>query len=249
MRNTRPLARQLARNIALLAFALTASVSTQAQTAGSFVVSTGWLRVAPQVRTDTMRTTSIGGRDVSLAQPGPSSQIGAANTLGLTATYFVTGNIAAELVTGVPPKFHINGAGTVESLGGVGSARMWSPAVLVKYYFGQPTAVFRPFVGLGASYVWFTGGKITNDRFAKGALGGDTQVSVSKGVSPVFNLGATYNFAKNWYAGVSISYLPMRRTITLTTPHSAKAGGLPVKNEVRAQLNPIVTYVSLGYRF
>lgn len=237
------------RHLVLGAMTLAASVSAQAQEAGSVVVSAGWLRVSPQVSTDTMRTTNIGGRDVSLARPGPSAQIGAANTFGLTATYFVTGNIAAELVAGVPPRFNIDGAGTVESLGGLGSARMWSPAVLVKYYFGQPTAKFRPFVGLGASYVWFSGAKLSNDRFTKGVLGGDTDVSVSKGVSPVFNLGATYNFAKNWYAGVSVSYLPMRRTITLTTPSSAYARGASVKNEVRAQFNPIVTYVSLGYRF
>ncbi|MCY0388333.1 outer membrane beta-barrel protein [Robbsia sp. Bb-Pol-6] len=228
-----------------------AAGAAHAQAAGSVVLSTGWMHVAPQVSTDPMHSTiGLGGGSFPRTDKKISSQVGAANTLGLTVTYFVTDHIAAELAAGVPPRFRINGAGSIESYGQLGSARMWSPAVLLKYYFRPATAAFRPYVGLGASYVWFTDGKITNDAFRRQRLGGDTEVSVSKGLSPVFNVGMSYAFASNWYAGVSVSYLPMRRTLTLTTPRAATPfGTASVKSEVRTQLNPIVAYLSIGYRF
>ena len=93
-------------------------------------------------------------------------------------------------------------------------------------------------------------GKISNNAFATQVLGGNTSVSVSKGLSPVINAGANYAFAKNWYAGLSVSFSPARRTLTLTTPAAATPlGTASVTSTVRAQLNPIVTYVNIGYRF
>lgn len=236
---------------ALAAALLAAPGMARAQAAGSVVLSTGWMHVAPQVNTDPMRSTiALRGGSFARVDRGISSQVGAANTLGLTATYFLSDHVAAEVVAGVPPRFRINGAGSIESYGQVGSARMWSPAVVMKYYFRPAGAALRPYVGLGASYVWFTDGKITNDAFRRQRLGGDTAVSVSKGLSPVFNVGLSYAFASKWHAGVSLSYLPMRRTLTLTTPRAATPfGAASVKSTVRTQLNPVVAYVGIGYRF
>lgn len=36
------------------------------------------------------------------------------------------------------------------------TAKQWSPAVVVQYYFGEPASRFRPYVGLGVSYNFFT---------------------------------------------------------------------------------------------
>jgi outer membrane protein len=235
----------------LCAAALCLSTSAHAQSAGSIVLSTGWLRVAPQVRTDPMMSTvSLGGHHFHKTNAGMSAQGSPANTLGLTATYFLTDHIATEWVMGIPPTFRINGAGTAQSYGELGSAKMWSPTVLLKYYFGKANAKFRPFVGLGATYIWFTDGKISNNAFATQVLGGNTSVSVSKGLSPVFNAGANYEFAKNWYAGLSVSFIPAHRMLTLTTPTAAtQRGTASITSTVPAQLNPIVTYVNIGYRF
>jgi outer membrane protein len=237
------------KKIILSAALFGAAAHAQAQSAGSLLLGTGWINVAPQVSTSPLKTTNVGGRPHDSENAGISAQVPSANTLGLTATYFITDNIAAELVTGIPPKFDIHGAGTIEGFGKVGSARMWSPTIMAKYYFGAATNKFRPFVGLGAAYIWFSDAKITNSSFENGVLGGKTNVSISKGLSPVFNLGASYEITKNWYAAASVSFIPLRRTLTLTTPSSTAARGASVTNETRAQLNPIVTYVSIGYRF
>ncbi|MGH8491620.1 MAG: OmpW/AlkL family protein [Moraxellaceae bacterium] len=36
------------------------------------------------------------------------------------------------------------------------TAKQWSPAVVVQYYFNDPSSRFRPYVGLGVSYNFFT---------------------------------------------------------------------------------------------
>lgn len=236
---------------AALAIALGATATAaQAQSAGSFVLSTGWMHIAPQVSTGPMNTqldTVFG--PMSSSNSAISAKIGTANTIGLTGTYFITDHIAAEVVAGLPPKFSIYGAGSAESYGKIGSARMWSPSVLMKYYFAGPNATFRPYLGVGASYLWFSGAQITNSSFQSEVLKGDTKVSVTKGLAPVLNAGFSYAFAKNWYASLSVSFIPVSRTLTLDTPQSSARGVKSSRSTVRTQLNPIVTYLSVGYRF
>lgn len=226
-----------------------ASSTASAQHAGDVIVGAGWMRLAPQVSTEPMQTTVdtvVGTRHLS--DSSISSKVNVANTLGLTATYFITDHIASELIAGIPPRFSIDGAGSASQYGKLGSARMWSPTLLVKYYFGAANAKFRPFVGVGASYIWFTDGKITNDAFRQ-RLGGETNVSVNKGLAPVLNAGVSYAITKHWYAGLSVSFIPVSRTLTLTTPQSSLPGVKSSRSQIKTQLNPIVTYLNIGYRF
>jgi len=224
--------------------------SAQAQSAGSLLIGTGWMHIAPQVSAGPMNTTQrspLGTR--SFSDGAISAQVKSSDTLGFTATYFITDNIAAEMVGGIPPKFTITGAGSAEGYGAIGSARMWSPAILLKYYFGQANATFRPYVGVGASYIWFNQAKISNGSFESNRLHGPTKVSVNSGFSPVFNVGASYQFAKDWYAGASISYIPMTRTITLDNPSVTGASAVALNSTVRTKFNPVVTYFSISRRF
>src|SRR3546814_11228665 len=43
------------------------------------------------------------------------------------------------------------------------SARQWSPALLAQYYFGQPDAHWRPVLGMGVTYTFFTDVKLDRD--------------------------------------------------------------------------------------
>lgn len=224
--------------------------TARAQSAGSLLISTGYMDIAPQTKTGPMQSTINTPRGTMNRTDGAiSAQVANASTIGLTASYFITDNIVAEMVGGIPPVFNINGAGSAQQYGKLGNARMWSPTVLMKYYFGSATTKLRPFVGIGATYIWFTGAKITNTAFINDRLGGNTDVSVSKGFAPVLNAGLSYNIKKNWYVGMSVSYIPVSRDITLTTAKSTKAGGGSVRSTIRTQLNPIVTYFNVAYRF
>jgi outer membrane protein len=230
------------------AAALLTAAAAQAQSAGSTIVSTGWFHIAPQVKSDPLRVTSMGGRPVNLERTGTGADVDAADTLGLSVTHFFTDNISGELVGGIPPKHDIVGTGTLERFGKLGEVRQWSPAVLVKYHFGAATDKFRPYVGLGVNYTWFRDAKITNDQFATATFGPGSRTTAKADSSwnPVLNVGATYAITDRWYAGLSVSYLPLKTTAKLDT---TTATGVKVTSETKIKLRPIVTFLNIGYRF
>lgn len=233
---------------AALAF-LATTTAAHAQTAGNFYVTTGWFHLAPQDSSDPLKILSVGGSPVNQSVPNTGAGIDNADTFGLTAGYFVTDHIATELVAGIPPRFNLTGEGALQPFGVLGHAYQWSPAVLLKYYFNNTAAKFRPYVGLGATYIWFSGAKITNSAFEAGALGGPTQVQTSNQWAPVFNAGFIYNFTNHWFAGLSVSYIPVSLTATLTTQRATQVGTLTEVSQAKIRLNPVVTYLNVGYRF
>ncbi|MGG2044309.1 OmpW/AlkL family protein [Burkholderia gladioli] len=229
--------------------ALACFSGVRAQSAGSVYLSTGWFHLAPQDHSSPLKVLNVGGSPVNQSVPNTGAGITDADTFGFATGYFITDHIAAELVAGVPPKFQLTGKGTFEPFGTLGQAYQWSPAVVVKYVFNDASAKFRPYLGLGASYIWFTGGKLTNDAFERGVLQGPTSIKTSNQWAPVFNAGFTYNFTDHWFAGLSVSYIPVSVTATLTTVRATPVGLLTQTSSARIRLNPIVTFANVGYRF
>jgi outer membrane protein len=222
-----------------------------AQSAGSFQVNAGWMHFAPQDSSGAFNVSALGQ---TTTKAGAGASVSNADTFGLTLQYFVTDHIAAEGVFGVPPKFHLDGTGTLGALGELGTAREWSPTLLLKYYFMSPTSTFRPYLGAGASYVWFSDVKLSqqmsNGAFlytpqTGAALTGPTSAHISSSFAPVVNAGLSYNFNKHWSAAFSVSYMWLSARATLTT-NSALG---QVRSESKIKLDPIVTFLSVGYTF
>jgi outer membrane protein len=234
---------------AALAFLTVAAGTAHAQSAGTFYVATGWFHLAPQDSSDPLKIVSVGGTTLNQSVANTGASIDQADTIGLTTGYFITDNISAEFVGGVPPRFNLSGEGQLAQFGVLGHAYQWSPAVVFKYYFNKPEAKFRPYVGLGATYIWFTGAKITNGPFESEGLGGPTTVTTSNQWAPVFNLGFNYNIDRHWFAGLSLSYVPVSLRATLTTARETQVGTLTEVSQAKIKLDPIVTYLNIGYRF
>ncbi|NLP65291.1 OmpW/AlkL family protein [Paraburkholderia sacchari] len=234
---------------ALAATAALACVSgAYAQSANTFYVTTGWFHFAPQDSSDPLKIDSAGGRPVNLAIPNTGASISSSDTVGLSLGYFITDHIATEAELGIPPKFDLYGSGSFNQFGKVGEARLWSPALLLKYYFNTPEAKFRPYAGIGFTYVWFTDAKITNPTFEHGVLGGPTSVSTDRSWAPVFNVGFNYNFTKHWFAGFSLSYIPVSVVATFDTT-VANQLATQRRSEAKIHLNPLVTFLKVGYNF
>jgi outer membrane protein len=228
--------------------ALASFTAAHAQSANTFYVTTGWFRFMPQDTSDPLKIDSVGGTPVNMAIPGTGASIGSSDTLGVSLGYFITDHLATEAELGIPPKFDISGGGTLSTFGKVGTAKLWSPALLLKYYFNSPEAKFRPYLGMGVTYAWFTDAKITNSSFEQGVLGGPTSVSTDRSWAPVFNLGFNYNFTKHWFAGFSLSYIPISVIASYNTTLNNQFG-TERKAESKIHLNPLVTYVKVGYAF
>jgi outer membrane protein len=225
------------------------TTAAHAQSAGSFYVTSGWLHLAPQSSSDPLKETNVGGSPVNITVPNTGASLDSADTLGFTAGYFITDHIATEFVLGIPPKFDLQGTGALSQFGTLGQARQWSPTLLFKYYFNAPQATFRPFLGIGVSRIWFTNASITNGVFEQEVLHGPTTVSADSSWSPVFNAGFNYNINKHWFASLSLSYLPFSTNAKLNSAASTPVGTLNVQSQTRIRLDPIVSYVSIGYRF
>ncbi|WP_213953015.1 OmpW family outer membrane protein [Variovorax sp. dw_954] len=235
---------------ALAVLAGLASGSAMAQKAGDWVVGAGWLHLSPQDSSQPLTLTS----PVQMAVPGSGARVSDSDTLGLNAMYFLDSHWAVEGVLGVPPKFKLYGTGTLESVGQIGEARQWSPTILGKYYFNDGEAKFRPYVGLGATYVWYSNVNLTPSL--QGAMGklphapAGATVTTAKldgTFAPVANAGVAWQFDPHWGLSASVSYIPMKTTAKLTTTTVA---GFPVAtSQAKLTLNPIVPYVAVTYRF
>ncbi|WP_347555864.1 OmpW family outer membrane protein [Robbsia sp. KACC 23696] len=233
----------------LSACACAVSTTASAQSAGSFTINAGWFHLAPQ---DSSRPLSVSALGQTATVPNTGATISNADTAGLTLGYFITDHISVEGVFGYPPKMRLYGEGNLSPLGKLGTANEWSPTLLVKYNFFKPEAKFRPYLGAGVSYVWYSNVKLSQ-QMSNGAflaarsplLVGKTNADLSSSFAPVLNAGLTYNINKHWSIGASVSYLFLSTNATLTTQSAVGT----VTSKTRLKIDPIVTFLSVGYTF
>lgn len=237
--------------IAALSLCAACAAPAMAQTAGSNIVNVGWFHLAPQDSSETLRINS----PAVIAGPiaGTGASVSNADTLGLAFTHFFTDNFAVTTDLGIPPTFKLTGTGTLAGVGQVGKAKQWSPAVIAKWYFGDGNSKFRPFVGAGVSHVWYSSIELSDqfqralsNRFTGVPGAAKSKADLSSSWAPVLNVGAIYNFDKNWSLGFSVAYIPLKTEADITT---TLVNGLQVKSSTRLTLNPVVTFLSLGYKF
>jgi outer membrane protein len=273
------------KRIAVAALAAGLSIGAHAQQAGDNVVALGWFHVMPQ-QSSTPLTTHVAPTPIntplrlpnSFTSAGSGLSTSGADTVGLVISHFFTDHFALTTVAGVPPTFKLYGHGTIKppgpagALGSqnlsdpatnpiVGSVRQWSPALIFQYYFRDADAKFRPFVGVGVSYNWFSSIQL-NPNFVKATqddLGavlaagagkpGTTQVSAKASSSwqPVFNLGATYNVTAHFGIVASLTYIPLKTTSSVIV--KAADGTELAVSKADLKADPIISFLALSYRF
>jgi outer membrane protein len=232
-----------------------------AQSAGSLVSSVGgaWLDFGRSSATPLQSSSALG----TFNSPGTGGQIHNTFTLELSTTYFITDNIAFDLAAGIPPKLKLYAQGNATPFGAGGpslnlgnlqplaSTRSWSPILFLKYYFFDAQTKLRPFVGVGANYTWFSHTNL-NSTF-NGALqqiagpGGQATASLSPSWNPAFDVGASYNISKNWYATASVTYLFLKTNATVNAV--AANGQTVLSSKTRITADPLIVFLGIGYRF
>ncbi|MEH0167142.1 OmpW family protein [Paucibacter sp. JuS9] len=142
-------------------------------------------------------------------------------------SYFVTPNIAAELILTVPQK-HTLSAGGAE----IGSLKHLPPTLSLQYHFA-PEATFRPYVGLGVNYTNFSGVQFAPAVVT--ALGPNIKRS-SWGLSA--QIGADIEISKGTYLNIDV------KKVKIDTDVSSK--GTKVGT---FKVDPMLVGVGLGWRF
>ncbi|HEY0202008.1 MAG TPA: OmpW family outer membrane protein [Burkholderiaceae bacterium] len=220
-----------------------------AQKAGDWVVGAGALHYAPQDKSTPLSIVSPVQREVT----GSGASVSSATTLGLNVHYFVTDNWAVEGVLGVPPKIKLNGAGTFSPLGELGSARLYAPAILGKYFFGNADDKLRFSVGAGVTYNAFHSIRLTSGL--QNTLGASfnippgassTSADIDSKWAPVFTAGVNYAFDQHWGLSFSVSYVPVKVNATLNTQVAGKTVAV---SKTRLTLDPIIPFLYATYKF
>lgn len=131
--------------------------------------------------------------------------------------------------------------GTPNSINGkhIATTKILPPLVVGSYNFGDKKSVFRPYVGLGAMYAVFFGGKTT--PFFDGYQGGKTTLSTRNtfGVGPF--LGIQSNISSDWHVNFSVGHIPLRTTSRLVTSGTQIRSGDMVLNDYPTDLSLLIT--------
>jgi len=218
--------------VKLLGCALILSISAgvMAQEAGTMMVKAGYAYFDPIVGSGNLSAPSL---------PGTKVDVGTADTIIITGTYMITDHFSAELYGGVPVKHKMYAAGAIQGAGEIGAVKQLPPTLFGQYRFFDANTGFRPYVGLGITYVRFEdeeGSAVLTAVTNPGGPPTTFNVKNAWGITPQIGFTSTIN--KQWYLDVSINKSIVKTTTTLSTGQY-----------VDTTLNPVVSQISLGYRF
>ncbi len=158
----------------LAAATLLAAGAAQAQ---GLTLKAGATLYQPNSKSDGIRGIGI--------PPGADVDVGSATTAIFVVEYSFTTNISIEGVLGIPPRVKAKGTGSVAFLGDdVLSAKNVAPTVIMNYTFGDASATWRPYLGVGLNYTRF---QSIRSRLAP-------DVKMTDSVGPVVQAGLRYAF-------------------------------------------------------
>ncbi len=172
------------------------------------------------------------------------SSVGVENAVvpELDFTYFLTDNIAAELILATSPH-DLVGEGSISGLGEIAEIMVLPPTLTLQYHFMPNNPSFRPYAGVGVNYSIFYSQDATASLV--GALG-PTDVDLDNSVGVAFQLGADFPIGERWFLNADVKYIQIDTDATLT---STVGGDAAVVRTVEVDLDPIVAGVGVGFRF
>ncbi|MFT3858236.1 MAG: OmpW family outer membrane protein [Aquabacterium sp.] len=142
------------------------------------------------------------------------------------ASYFVTPNVALELIATSPQRQTV-------SLGGnkIGTLRHLPPTLTLQYHFAPENPTARPYVGFGVNYTRFSAQKM------EAAGGTVTLDKSSRGVA--FQVGCDFPITKDISFNVDFKKINIR-----AEAHHSSLGNIGT-----VKIDPTVFGVGIGYRF
>ncbi|HJV50887.1 MAG TPA: OmpW family protein [Noviherbaspirillum sp.] len=180
-----------------------------------------WLVRVRAVNIDPANKSDGGG---PLGLPADAISVSSKVIPEVDISYFVTPNIAAELILTYPQEHDVSLAGT----GKIGTFKHLPPTLTLQYHF-TPEAKLSPYVGAGVNYT-----RISNVNLLNGA--GDLDRN-SFGLA--LQAGVDFKIDKNWSINLDVKKVQIRSDVNVT-------GVGKVSN---VQVDPLLVGVGVGYRF
>lgn len=143
------------------------------------------------------------------------------------------------LVLALPFKHDIHGAGTIARLGKVATVKQLPPTLILHRYFGDFDAKFRPSIGIGLNYTYFFDAKSTPALEAY--TGGRTRIKMKPSLGLGLFAGAQYRINERLHVKLTVGYVRVRTTATMTTSNTMLSGNSPVLHDYPYPVNQIPT--------
>jgi outer membrane protein len=147
----------------------------------------------------------------------------------IDGSYFITPNIALELIATTPQKQTVY-AGSQTEANKLGTLRHLPPTLTLQYHLAPNNAVVRPYIGVGVNYTHFSGVKL-----ADGALDLERH---SWGTA--FQVGADFPITQNISFNVDFKKIDIRADVKVAAT-GQKLGTVKV--------DPVLFGIGIGYRF
>ena len=144
----------------------------------------------------------------------------------LDLTYFATPNIGFELIAATTEHNIKVNKGTNANLG---SVKLLPPTLTAQYHFTNPAlGKLKPYVGAGINYT----------HFYDADHAGFSSVTYDYAFGTVLQAGADYKLTENIYLNADIKQVFLSTDVTVNNSITAKAN-----------LNPVIAGIGIGYRF
>lgn len=167
--------------------------------------------------------------------------VGSSSTLGITLDYYLSPNIAVEVITALPFKHDIRvESGTLDGAA-VGETKHLPPTVLAQYHLGSQSNALRPFVGVGFNYTDFF--EESADGDLQGLLGQGTTLELDSSFGLAGQLGVNYAITPQWGVHAVATYIDIDTDATITS-----GDGLTVI-ESKVAIDPWVVMLGASFTF
>ena len=212
------------------ASALACAASASAQSAGQWTAKFGFNQLTPKVESGDISAPAL---------PFTKADVSSDIQPVLIIAYGITDNISLEGALGTPYKHKITGAGSIAGAGELGTVEALPPTLFAQYRFFAPTATFRPFVGIGATYAYFMKAKGSGKLTALTNPGGpSTTFDIDNKFTYTAQAGLAMNFTERWFADVTVNKSRLRTDVHFSTGQNQ-----------HMKLDPVAVVLAVGYKF
>ena len=212
------------------AAALACAASASAQSAGQFTTKFGFNQLTPKVESGDISAPAL---------PFTKADVGRDIQPVVIVAYGLTDNISLEGALGTPYKHVIKGAGSIAGTGELGTVEALPPTLFAQYRFFSPTATFRPFVGIGATYAYFMKERGSGKLTALTNPGGrPTTFDIDNKFTYTAQIGVAMNINERWFTDVTINKSRLRTDVHFSTGQ-----------DQHMKLDPVAVVVAVGYKW
>lgn len=212
------------------ASALVCAASASAQSAGQWTAKFGFNQLTPKVESGDLSAPAL---------PNTKASVDRDIQPVVIIAYGITDNISLEGALGTPYKHSIKGAGSIAGIGEIATVEALPPTLFAQYRFFSPTATFRPFVGIGATYAYFMkergSGKLTALTNPGGA---PTTMNIDNKFTYTGQIGVAMNINERWFTDVTVNKSRLRTVAHFSTGQTQNM-----------KLDPVAVVVAVGYKF